>query len=524
MAGRTHLEIERKYTVDTGTVVPEFDGVAGVVSVRRDAPVRLEAVYYDTADRRLLAARIALRRRTGGHDAGWHVKLPGAGGRLEVQSPIDTADPVTPPPAIRAAIRSRVRDRPLTPLARISTERTAVVLGDADGDRVEFVDDLVQTTDLRDGTLRTWREWEAEQVGDDPARAAEVLNALEPTLLAAGARPSASPAKLAQALGLARPGSPSEPVDAASVDTARNDSGPDSDPRADAAQTAGEAVRVRLAALVADLEDGETALRTAEDQPGRDDAVHRMRTTIRRLRSVLGLQSVLGSDAKRPRDELRVLALSLGDSRDRAVLADTAAALLAEEPLPGADAAGRRLVDGVRQDAAERAVAALNRLDGRAHVVLMDTLEGLTAAVPSGPDAAGPADEVLSRLIARLGRRAHRRLRSAGASEPALHAGRRAARRFHYLVDDLGGSAHTGRRMRAARKRAKRVQSTLGSHRDLLLLAEELPFVAAEATAAGENAFIYGVLAERARTRAAELLVQAQAAAGHLAVALHRLG
>ncbi|WP_375400410.1 CHAD domain-containing protein [uncultured Amnibacterium sp.] len=510
MPGRTHLEIERKYAVDAGTAVPTFAGTgitsAGITSVRSVAPVHLEAVYYDTEDRRLLAARIALRRRTGGHDAGWHVKLPGTGGRLEVQGPIDPADPDTPPPAVRAAIRSRVRDRPLTPLARISTERTAVVLGDEDGERVEFVDDLVQATDVRGGVLRSWREWEAEQVGDDPARSAAVLDALEPLLLAAGARPSASPAKLAQALGLGQTDGDAHLNRAASSDTA------------------GEAVRSRLAALVADLEDGETALRTADDQAGRDDAVHAMRTTIRRLRSVLGLQTVLGPEAKRPRDELRVLALSLGDSRDRAVLAETAAALLAEVPdEPGLDAAVSRLVTGVQQDAAERAATALTRLDGRAHVVLMDTLEAISAATPTGPDATSPAHRVLPPLIARHGRRAYRRLRSAGSSEPALHAGRRAARRFHYLVDDLGGSAHAGRRLRAARKRAKRVQSTLGSHRDLMLLAEELPFIAAQATAAGENAFIYGVLAERARSRAAELLTEAGGAARRLAVALQRL-
>lgn len=518
MAERTHLEIERKYTVEVGTEVPDLGDAPGVTSVRRDDPVRLEAVYFDTDDRRLLAARIALRRRTGGHDAGWHVKLPGVAGRLEVQGPIDPADPETPPADVRAAVRSRVRDRSLTPLARISTERRAVVVGDPDGDRVEFADDLVHAVDVRGGVARAWREWEAEQVGDDPDRSAALLDAVEPLLLAAGASPSASPAKLAQALGLAegRAAGPDE------TDGARDDEAPAG--AADAVDTAGDAVRARLRALIADLEDGETALRTADDQPGRDDAVHAMRTTIRRLRSVLGLQTVLGPAAKRPRDELRVLALSLGDSRDRAVLAETAGGLLAQlRDVPGAEDAARRLVDGVQRDAAERAAAALVRLDGRAHVVLLDTLEALAAARPGGPDADRPARDTLPPLIARSGRRAYRRLRSAGSSEPALHAGRRAARRFHYLVDDLGGSAHVGKRMRAARKRAKLVQSTLGSHRDLMLLADELPFVAAQATAAGENAFIYGVLAERARTRAAELLGDAESAARHLAVALQHL-
>ena len=36
----------------------------------------LEAVYYDTPNLRLLAEGVTLRRRTGGEDAGWHLKLP----------------------------------------------------------------------------------------------------------------------------------------------------------------------------------------------------------------------------------------------------------------------------------------------------------------------------------------------------------------------------------------------------------------------------------------------------------------
>ena len=37
---------------------------------------RLAATYFDTADLRLAAAGLTLRRRTGGDDAGWHLKVP----------------------------------------------------------------------------------------------------------------------------------------------------------------------------------------------------------------------------------------------------------------------------------------------------------------------------------------------------------------------------------------------------------------------------------------------------------------
>jgi hypothetical protein len=35
----------------------------------------LEAVYYDAPDLRQLFEGVTLRRRTGGEDAGWHLKL-----------------------------------------------------------------------------------------------------------------------------------------------------------------------------------------------------------------------------------------------------------------------------------------------------------------------------------------------------------------------------------------------------------------------------------------------------------------
>ena len=75
-----HLEVERKFDVDAGFALPDLGDVDGVASA--DAPVEhgLEAVYHDTADLRLARARVTLRRRTGGHDAGWHLKLPAAAG------------------------------------------------------------------------------------------------------------------------------------------------------------------------------------------------------------------------------------------------------------------------------------------------------------------------------------------------------------------------------------------------------------------------------------------------------------
>ena len=56
---------------------------------RPTAESDLSATYYDTADLRLLRSRMTLRRRRGGSDAGWHLKLPaGADSRDEVRHPL----------------------------------------------------------------------------------------------------------------------------------------------------------------------------------------------------------------------------------------------------------------------------------------------------------------------------------------------------------------------------------------------------------------------------------------------------
>ena len=78
-----HLEIERKFDVDEGFAMPDLAGLPGVSEVREPVEHALEAAYYDTPDLRLARARVTLRRRTGGTDAGWHEKLPVTGARRD---------------------------------------------------------------------------------------------------------------------------------------------------------------------------------------------------------------------------------------------------------------------------------------------------------------------------------------------------------------------------------------------------------------------------------------------------------
>ena len=69
--------------------MPRLDDLPRVASTSGPDEEQLEAEYYDTDDLRLIRAGITLRRRRGGDDAGWHLKLPvGAATRREIQVPL----------------------------------------------------------------------------------------------------------------------------------------------------------------------------------------------------------------------------------------------------------------------------------------------------------------------------------------------------------------------------------------------------------------------------------------------------
>jgi inorganic triphosphatase YgiF len=223
MTGTEQIEIERKYDVDDGAVVPDLVGVGAgggagraleVARVVLDPATSLSATYHDTPDHRLLGARVTLRRRTGGHDAGWHLKLPpevAGRGRREVHHPLGADDEPVPAElldrvaALLATGGDGDRDGApaLRPVLLLETRRTAHHLLDGEGrELVEVADDVVRATRAADGRVRAWREWEAELGrGVDGPEGDALLDALAPRLRAAGARPSAHRSKLALGLG-----------------------------------------------------------------------------------------------------------------------------------------------------------------------------------------------------------------------------------------------------------------------------------------------------------------------------------
>lgn len=199
-----HLEVERKFDVVESTVSPSFDGLATVARVERAPSQALDAVYFDTPGRDLAAHRITLRRRTGGSDAGWHLKLPaGQEARTEIRVPLgDDDDDV--PGELRDVVLAIVRDRPLEPVARITTSRTVDHLYSADGASLaEFADDQVTAWADSDDTEQHWREWELELSEDALATGVadeHLLDRLTNRLLDAGAQRAGHGSKLARVL------------------------------------------------------------------------------------------------------------------------------------------------------------------------------------------------------------------------------------------------------------------------------------------------------------------------------------
>lgn len=198
-----YLEIERKFDVDEDFERPDFAAIPGVTAAD---PVthRLSATYYDTPDGRLAAGKITLRRRTGGPDEGWHLKLPKtADSRREVRAPL--ADEL--PGTLAALVAEVTGGARVVPIATLETKRTVVSVS-ANGTVVaEIADDVVTARRLpgagdtrgdgdASGAPLRWREIEVEV----PAPCPPVQEAAASLLTEAGARPARSSSKLARLL------------------------------------------------------------------------------------------------------------------------------------------------------------------------------------------------------------------------------------------------------------------------------------------------------------------------------------
>lgn len=296
-----HLEVERKFDVIESTVSPSFEGIAAVVRVEQSPTQQLDAVYFDTPSHDLARNQITLRRRTGGADAGWHLKLPaGPDKRTEMRAPLSASGDAVPAELLDVVL-AIVRDQPVQPVARISTHRESQILYGAGGDALaEFCNDDVTAWSAgafhaagaadNGPAEQQWREWELELVTTDGTADTKLLDRLANRLLDAGAAPAGHGSKLARVLGATSPGElPNGPQ-------------PPADPVHRAVSEQVEQLLLWDRAVRADAYD----------------AVHQMRVTTRKIRSLLtDSQESFGlKESAWVIDELRELANVLGVARD----------------------------------------------------------------------------------------------------------------------------------------------------------------------------------------------------------------
>ncbi|MBR8641653.1 CYTH and CHAD domain-containing protein [Streptomyces tuirus] len=480
----TKREIERKYeSEDSG--LPDLTGVSGVAAVLDKGVSHLDATYYDTADERLAASSVTLRRRTGGSDAGWHLKFPVAPGvRDEIHAPLSD----TLPDVLAGLVRSRVRHRELLPVVRLRSDRDVRHLVDADGGLLAEVSvDTVHAERLTAGGGEAqWTEIEVELAdGGDPA----FLDKVDKRLRKAGVRPSASASKLARALAETAPerrwtpASTGEPV------------------------TAGDHVLAYVRAQRDAIVELDAAVRRDAE-----DSVHSMRVATRRLRATFkSYGTVLDRAVTDPiGDELKWLAGELGLDRDREVLTERLTAALDEVPAT--------LVRGPVPDrlhtwaSAERGGTRgrlIGVLDSRRYLALLDTLDALIADPPLRKAAGRKPRKIIVKAVTKDFHKVSALVEQARERQPgadrdvAIHEARKKTKRTRYAAE--AAAPALGKPAKALVGSMKALQSLLGEHQDSVMARQALRELSAVAHAAGEDTFTYGLLHEREEQRAARV-------------------
>ncbi len=480
----TKREIERKYESDDSGL-PDLTGVAGVTDIVDKGTAELDATYYDTSDLRLASASITLRRRTGGSDAGWHLKLPVAPGiRDEIQVPL--SDSV--PDELAGLARARVREGQLVPVVRLRSTRDVRDLVGADGRRLAEVGvDTVRAERLFGGKgTAEWTEIEVELADGEDQR---VLDKVDKRLRKAGVRPAKSASKLARALAETKGGhprpqdEPAEPV------------------------TAGDHVLAYVRAQRDAIVDLDPAVRQDAEE-----SVHDMRVATRRLRSTFkSFRKVLDRKITDPiGDELKWLAAELGVGRDHEVLAERLGTVLDDlAPTLVHGPIRHRLGTWSKAEHKGARRRLLGVLDSPRYLTLLDTLDAVVADPPVLKAAGRKPAKVLAKAVRKDFKKVAALFEEAMEQPPGtdrdlgLHEARKKAKRTRYAAEAarpaLGGPA------KKLTKSMKSLQNVLGDHQDSVMVRTTLGELSAVAHAAGDNTFTYGLLYGREERRAAKV-------------------
>ncbi|MET3720962.1 MULTISPECIES: CYTH and CHAD domain-containing protein [unclassified Arthrobacter] len=505
------VEVEKKYVVGDDAGVPDLAEVPGVARVGEPHEDTLEAVYFDTERHALAARGITLRRRTGGSDAGWHLKLPlenfegsGSAGsasgpqrRRELHAPL--GQPGVVPDSLLAHVLAYLRGDAPAPVVRLETRRTTYPLYGDDGVHLaDLADDRVSAQILgstaEPGAERQpqqWREWELELVHGSQ----DLFPAAGEILAAAGARPAGHGSKLAKALRGA--------VTAAGPEAQAP--GPASKPPSRKGPVSDLAIAY-LAAQISEILAHDPGVRLEGPE-----AVHNLRSAARRARSVLAAYRRLYSavTVRRLREELKWLGQVLGSPRDAEVMLGRLRGHAAElHPEPASKAAADRLEQelGNALDTAYRKLQ--KALLSERYFRLLDDLEAFRDHPPVRPDAAAPARTASGKIAGKAAKRLQRAARTAKRArrgtqhETALHQVRKDAKRLRHVAESVV-PVH-GKRARKIAKAAQRQQKILGDFQDSVVARDLLARLTAAPDLSNDIASAYVTLHARQVQLAAE--------------------
>jgi|HubBroStandDraft_1064217.scaffolds.fasta_scaffold07092_3 CHAD domain-containing protein len=476
----TATETELKYDAPDNAVLPRFDELPAVSRTRQEAQENLEAQYFDTDDLRLIRAGITLRRRVGGHDQGWHLKMPaGAHTRREIHVPLGDND-LEVPGELAERVRVYTRTEALRPAAVITTVRQRLLLIGENGDSLaELAVDNVHSQRVNDALAQdSWREVELELTGGDRA----LLNAADELLRRSGLHHSANSAKFERAVGIDPAVKPGH-----------------SRPRLSSLSPAGEVVLAYLSDQAQAMKSLDPAVRASEP-----DAVHQMRIATRRLRSTLQSfgKIIWRSGTDHLAAELKWLGALLGEARDVEVLIEHLNANLNDTPVEQViGPVQARVLNHFTPMAADAHAAVRSALNSVRYFSLLDGLDKLVDEPSLTTAASKPAGAVLRRAAGSAYRRTRRRMRRAErtpagqAKDVALHQARKAAKRSRYCAE--AASLAMGKQASQFARQMKQIQSLLGDHQDSVISRRTERELGIAAALAGENAFTYGLLYER---------------------------
>ncbi len=449
-------EIERKFAIVAGQDVPPL----ACAAFGPTATFTMRAVYYDTPAYALTRSQAAtLRRREGGADQGWHLKLRRSGDeRLEVHAPLVHT---LVPSELREAIVDLVGLEPLIPVAVLTTLRAETDLVDAQQVVLGKLCRDEVTAEVGGRTQR-WVEVEVETVAGDVAW----LDAVTAEFSAAGIEPAEVASKLGRAMADVVAEQAPEP-------------------------TAGSIVMDYLATQVGVLQARSVDVRA--DAP---DAVHRSRVATRRLRSALRTFAPLFTSVQGLRSELKWHAEELGAPRDAEVLLERLLAVV--DRLPAAALSGpvrERLTATLEATHAEAHADLVHSMDKSRYVELQLALQQLLVDPPLTKRADSAPEDALPRLVRKTSKRVAAAAAHA-AAEPEVLAGwhevRKLAKAARYSHEAVSG--HFGEPAKAVAANWEEVTEAFGQLQDTLVARERVREVAHDAVRAGEPGDPYGLI------------------------------